>query len=97
MADVAGAAIAAIRRTDAVPMILDVICRTTGMGFAAVARVTDDQWHGVFSYGKRADHLYSLPRIVLPPISITDHTIEGRRPQLRTKHSSGQHRSRQGG
>ncbi len=25
-------------------MILNVICRTTGMGFAAVARVTDDQW-----------------------------------------------------
>ncbi|WP_254066669.1 GAF domain-containing protein [Acidisoma sp. S159] len=44
MADVAGAATAAIRRIDAVPMILNVICRTTGMGFAAVARVTDDQW-----------------------------------------------------
>jgi len=28
----------------AVPTILDVICRTTGMGFAAVARVTDDRW-----------------------------------------------------
>lgn len=24
--------------------ILDVICRTTGMGFAAIARVTDDRW-----------------------------------------------------
>jgi signal transduction histidine kinase len=44
MADVAGAAIAAIRRIDAVPLILDVVCRTTGMGFAAVARVTNDQW-----------------------------------------------------
>jgi signal transduction histidine kinase len=28
----------------AVPTILDVVCRTTGMGFAAVARVTDDCW-----------------------------------------------------
>ena len=28
----------------AVPTILDVVCRTTGMGFAAVARVTDAQW-----------------------------------------------------
>jgi signal transduction histidine kinase len=27
-----------------VPTILDVICRTTGMGFAAVARVTGDRW-----------------------------------------------------
>jgi signal transduction histidine kinase len=29
---------------DAVPTILDVVCRVTGMGFAAVARVTDDRW-----------------------------------------------------
>lgn len=27
-----------------VPTILDVICRTTGMGFAAVARVTEGRW-----------------------------------------------------
>jgi signal transduction histidine kinase len=27
-----------------VPTILDVVCRTTGMGFAAVARVTDGRW-----------------------------------------------------
>jgi signal transduction histidine kinase len=27
-----------------VPTILDVVCRTTGMGFAAVARVTADRW-----------------------------------------------------
>ena len=34
----------AIGRIDAVSTILDVACRTTGMGFAAVARVTDDRW-----------------------------------------------------
>jgi len=28
----------------AVPSILDVVCRITGMGFAAIARVTDDRW-----------------------------------------------------
>ncbi|WP_338544539.1 PAS domain-containing protein [Pseudomonas benzopyrenica] len=28
----------------AVPKILDVVCRMTGMGFAAVARVTDHHW-----------------------------------------------------
>jgi GAF domain-containing protein len=28
----------------AVPSILEVICRTTGMRFAAIARVTDDRW-----------------------------------------------------
>jgi len=34
----------AIGRIDAVPMILEVVCRATGMGFAAVARVTQDRW-----------------------------------------------------
>jgi GAF domain-containing protein len=34
----------AIAGIGAVPVILDVICRTTGMGFAAVARVTDSRW-----------------------------------------------------
>ncbi len=36
--------IAAVQRIDAVPRILEVICRTTGMGFAAVARVTEERW-----------------------------------------------------
>src|SRR5271170_310634 len=36
--------IAAIGQIEAVATILDVVCRTTGMGFAAVARVTDDRW-----------------------------------------------------
>lgn len=34
----------AISRIDAVPTILDVVCQTTGMGFAAVARVTETRW-----------------------------------------------------
>lgn len=29
---------------DAVPAILSIVCRITGMGFAAVARVTEDAW-----------------------------------------------------
>jgi signal transduction histidine kinase len=36
--------IAAVQKILSVPMILDVVCRTTGMGFAAIARVTDDRW-----------------------------------------------------
>ena len=36
--------IEAISRIEAVTSILEVICRTTGMGFAAVARVTDQKW-----------------------------------------------------
>jgi len=36
--------VAAIAAIEAVPQILEVICRTTGMGFAAIARVTDSQW-----------------------------------------------------
>jgi signal transduction histidine kinase len=34
----------AVARIPAVTAILDVVCRTTGMGFAAVARVTEDRW-----------------------------------------------------
>ncbi len=34
----------AVEGIAAVPTILDAICRTTGMGFAAVARVTEDRW-----------------------------------------------------
>jgi PAS domain S-box-containing protein len=33
-----------ISSIEAVPTILDVVCRITGMGFAAVARVTEDRW-----------------------------------------------------
>ncbi len=36
--------IAAIARIDVVPTVLDVVCRVTGMGFAAVARVTENRW-----------------------------------------------------
>ncbi len=36
--------ILAIGRIDAVPMLLDVLCETTGMRFAAVARVTAESW-----------------------------------------------------
>lgn len=34
----------AVASIAAVPTILDVVCRVTGMGFAAVARVTEDRW-----------------------------------------------------
>ncbi len=36
--------VAALASLEAMPTILDVICRTTGMGFAAVARVTEERW-----------------------------------------------------
>ena len=36
--------VAAIARIDVVPTILEVVCRTTGMGFATIARVTEDRW-----------------------------------------------------
>ena len=34
----------AIGRIPIVPKLLEVICRTTGMGFAAIARVSEDKW-----------------------------------------------------
>ncbi|MDY0747594.1 GAF domain-containing sensor histidine kinase [Paucibacter sp. R3-3] len=40
----ASAEVAAVTGIESVPRILDVVCRTTGMGFAAVARVTESQW-----------------------------------------------------
>lgn len=36
--------VALVRSIPAIPSILDVVCRTTGMGFAAVARVTKEKW-----------------------------------------------------
>ena len=33
-----------ISQIDAVPRILEVVCRATGLGFAAVARVTESRW-----------------------------------------------------
>jgi hypothetical protein len=36
--------IAAVQRIDAVPRILEIVRRSTGMGFAAVARVTEKRW-----------------------------------------------------
>jgi signal transduction histidine kinase len=36
--------VAAVTSIKAVPTILDIICRTTGMRFAAVARVTEERW-----------------------------------------------------
>jgi signal transduction histidine kinase len=36
--------VAAVGRLDSVPTILNMVCRSTGMGFAAVARVTDARW-----------------------------------------------------
>ncbi len=38
------AAVESVGRIEAVPTILDVVRRTTGMRFAAVARVTEDRW-----------------------------------------------------
>ncbi|MBF8724281.1 sensor histidine kinase [Pseudomonas guariconensis] len=44
MANAISADIAIIGRINAVPALLQVICETTGMRFAAVARVTENSW-----------------------------------------------------
>ena len=36
--------LAAIAGIDAVPTMLEVICRSTGLGFCAIARVTEHRW-----------------------------------------------------
>jgi transcriptional regulator with XRE-family HTH domain len=37
-------AVESINNIKIVPRLLEIVCKTTGMGFAAVARVTDDKW-----------------------------------------------------
>ena len=44
MATDLSADIAAVQGIAAVRRILEVVCRSTGMGFAAVARVTEQRW-----------------------------------------------------
>jgi hypothetical protein len=44
MATDLAADIAAVQDIAAVPRILEVVCRSTGVGFAAVARVTEERW-----------------------------------------------------
>jgi signal transduction histidine kinase len=39
-----GDGVTAIAEIDIVPTILETVCKATGMGFAAVARVTDEKW-----------------------------------------------------
>ncbi|MDQ2927128.1 MAG: GAF domain-containing sensor histidine kinase [Pseudomonadota bacterium] len=51
--------VAAVGRIEAVPTLLRVLCDTTGMGFAAVARVTDGTWtacavHDDIAFGLKA-------------------------------------------
>ncbi|MBB5686520.1 GAF domain-containing sensor histidine kinase [Sphingobium boeckii] len=44
MNDTINSDVEAIGRIDAIPAILDVACRVTGLRFAAVARVTESRW-----------------------------------------------------
>lgn len=39
-----GADVDLVGRIDIIPTILDTVCQATGMGFAAIARVTEDRW-----------------------------------------------------
>ena len=50
-------AVELISRIEAIPTILDTVCRVTGMGFAAVARVTDEEW---VAYAVRDDINFGL-------------------------------------
>jgi signal transduction histidine kinase len=42
--DLAAESVDIVSQIDAVPKVLDVVCAVTGMGFAAVARVTESRW-----------------------------------------------------
>ena len=36
--------VAVVSKIDIIPKILEIICKSTGMGFSAIARVTEDKW-----------------------------------------------------
>jgi hypothetical protein len=44
MLDNPGEIAAAVGRIEAIPTLLQVLCESTGMRFAAVARVTENTW-----------------------------------------------------
>ncbi len=44
MGDEKTKAVRLVSGIEAVPTILEVVCQTTGMGFATIARVTEDRW-----------------------------------------------------
>ena len=67
--------VALVQRIGAVSSILDVICRTTGMGFAAVARVTEGRW---IACGVRDDIAFGLaPGDELKVETTICHQIQG--------------------
>jgi hypothetical protein len=53
----------AISQIPIVPTLLEVICRTTGMGFAAIARVTEEKWVACGVYRTQYTALYN-PTII---------------------------------
>ncbi|UZR95979.1 GAF domain-containing sensor histidine kinase [Chondrinema litorale] len=54
-----------VMQIDAVPSILNIICRITGMRFSAVARVTDEKWITCMSYDEINFGLKSYDELVL--------------------------------
>ena len=72
--------VARIARIEAVPRILQVVCRTTGMGFAAVARVTEDRWvacavHDEIGFGIRAGGEVDVKTTICNEIRQTGHAV----------------------
>ena len=65
--------IAVVSEIKAIPTILDVVCRTTGLGFAAVAHVTEDRWVACGVHGDLASGL--LPGGELPVETTICHAV----------------------
>lgn len=69
-----------IQNIPAIPNILSVICKTTGMGFAAVARVTSEQWiacsiHDEINFGLQPGGELVLETTICNEIRQTDAPI----------------------
>jgi signal transduction histidine kinase len=88
--------VAAVGRIGAVPSILQMVCRSTGMRFATVARVTEDTWTACavrdeIDFGLQAGSELPLKTTICDEIRacgraiIIDHVSED--PQFRTHHT----------
>src|ERR1700712_5224391 len=73
--------VATIGKISIVHSILDVVCQTTGMGFAAIARVTDTRWVACAVLDKISFGLAAGGELEIKT-TICDEIRENRRPVL---------------
>ena len=69
-----------IKRISVVPTILEVICRTTGLGFATIARVTSNEWiacavRDEIQFGLQAGEQLELETTLCREVEVTQEIV----------------------